>query len=153
MITVDLNGNVLSVDADGNTKPVTTITPNDVISRLEMLGYVVKSEDMKAINYELNKAVAYALNYCNIEYVPTIVNYKIIDVVASWFLYFKKNSGQLEGFNYDAVIRQIKEGDTTLTYGTYASSGETEETRFDKFVKQLKQTLDKWLTPYRRLRW
>jgi hypothetical protein len=72
--------------------------------------------------------------------------------VCGEFLYYKKNSGELEGFNYDAVIKQIKEGDTSITYAV-GQGEDTPENRFDAFVKQLERGYDKWITPHRRLRW
>ena len=72
--------------------------------------------------------------------------------MCSQFLYYKKNSGSLEGFNYDAVIKSIKEGDTTLTYAV-GQGEDTPENRFDAFVKKLELGYDKWITPHRRIRW
>ena len=123
-----------------------------VIDRLKMLGYTASEEDYPHIEYELNLVVNYTLNYCNITKIPEIVEPKLIDRVCSYFLYFKKNSGSLEGFNYDAVVKSIKEGDTTLTYAV-GQGEDTPENRFDAFVKKLEQSYDKWLTPHRRIRW
>jgi hypothetical protein len=92
------------------------------------------------------------MNYCNITTIPEILNPRIIDRICADFLYYKKNSGSLEGFNYDAVIKSIKEGDTTLTYAV-GQGEDTPENRFDSFVKQLERGFDKWITPHRRLRW
>ena len=125
---------------------------NDVISRLKMLGYSPNEDDYPAIDYELNEVTKYTLNYCNITEIPTIIEPRLIDKVCSYFLYYKKNSGSLEGFNYDAVIKSIKEGDTTLTYAV-GQGEDTPENRFDAFVKKLELTYDKWITPHRRLRW
>ena len=124
----------------------------DVIDRLSQLGYTAVDADSKSIDYELEKITNYTLNYCNITTVPTIIKHRLIDRVCGEFLYYKKNSGELEGFNYDAVIKQIKEGDTSITYAV-GQGEDTPENRFDAFVKQLERGYDKWITPYRRLRW
>jgi hypothetical protein len=124
----------------------------DVIDRLNQLGYTVTDSDNKQIDYELEKITNYTLNYCNITTIPTIVEPRLIDRVCSEFLYFKKNSGGLDGFNYDAVIKEIKEGDTTVKYAV-GQGEDTPENRFDAFVKQLERGYDKWITPHRRLRW
>ena len=100
----------------------------------------------------MKKIVDYTLNYCNIQEVPEIIETRLIERVCGEFLYYKKNSGSLEGFNYDAVIKQIKEGDTSITYAV-GSGEDTPENRFDSFVKHLERGYDKWCTPYRRLRW
>lgn len=128
------------------------VSREQVISRLKMLGYTATMEDNDHIDFELNKTTDYVKNYCNITEIPEILDYRIIDKVCADFLYYKKNSGSLDGFNYDAVIKSIKEGDTTLTYAV-GQGEDTAENRFDNFVKQLERGFDKWITPHRRLRW
>ena len=123
-----------------------------VIDRLVQLGYTATAEDNDQIDFELQKIINYTLNYCNITEIPTIINPRLIDRVCADFLYYKKNSGSLEGFNYEAVVKSIKEGDTTLTYAV-GQGEDTPENRFDSFVKQLERGYDKWITPHRRLRW
>lgn len=123
-----------------------------IINRLKQLGYTATDEDAEQIEFELNKFINYSLNYCNITSIPEIVEPRLIDRVCSEFLFYKKNSGSLEGFNYDTVIKRIKEGDTTIDYAV-GSGEDTPENRFDSFVKRLERGYDKWLTPHRRLRW
>jgi hypothetical protein len=125
---------------------------NKVIARLKQLGYTATEEDNDRIDYELQLVTNYTLNYCNITEIPPIVEPKLIDRVCSYFLFFKKNSGSLENFNYDAVIKEIKEGDTTVKYAV-GQGEDTPENRFDTFVKQLERGYDKWITPHRRIRW
>lgn len=123
-----------------------------IIDRLKQLGYFATESDWEQIDFEMQKTINYVLNYCNITTIPTILNERIIDKICADFLYYKKNSSQLEGFNYDAVIKQIKEGDTTISYAV-GQGEDTPESRFDSFVKQLERGFDKWITPHRRLRW
>ena len=132
----------------------TTVTREDIIKRLGMLGYTATEADYDRIDFELQSVVNYTLNYCNISEIPEIVNPKLIDRVCSFVLYYKKNSGEMTGlnFNFDTVIKSIKEGDTQIQYAVDGSS-DTPESRFDAFVRKLEQTYDKWITPYRRLRW
>lgn len=128
------------------------VTRENVIDRLAQLGYEVKADDYRQIDFELEKIINYTLNYCNVQSIPEIINPRLIDRVCGDFLYYKKNSGSLEGFNYDAVIKQIKEGDTSITYAV-GQGEDTPENRFDSFVKHLERGYDKWITPHRRLRW
>lgn len=128
------------------------VTREQVIDRLLQLGYTATAEDHNQIDFELQKIVNYTLNYCNIQEVPEIIEPRLIERVCGEFLYYKKNSGSLEGFNYDAVIKQIKEGDTSITYAV-GQGEDTPENRFDNFVKHLERGYDKWCTPHRRLRW
>ena len=128
------------------------VVRDDVIKRLGYLGYTATEADYDHIDFELQKTIDYVMNYCNITAIPEILNLRIVDRVCGEFLYYKKNSGSLEGFNYDAVIKSIKEGDTTLTYAV-GQGEDTPENRFDSFVKSLERGFDKWITPHRRLRW
>lgn len=128
------------------------VSIEQVIKRLGMLGYNATQEDYSSIEFELNKILSYVKNYCNITTIPEILDPRITDRVCGEFLFYKKNSGTLEGFDYDAVIKSIKEGDTTLTYSV-GQGEDTPENRFDAFVKQLERGFDKWITPHRRLRW
>ena len=128
------------------------VVRGDVVERLCQLGYTVTEEDNPQIDFELGKTINYVLNYCNITDIPEILDPRIIDRVCGDFLFYKKNSGSLNGFNYDAVIKQIKEGDTTIQYAV-GQGEDTPENRFDTFVKSLDRGFDKWCTPHRRLRW
>lgn len=128
------------------------VTREQVIGRLKQLGYTATESDNEQIDYELQKITNYVMNYCNITTIPEIIDPRIIDRVCSDFLFFKKNSGSLDGFNYDAVIKSIKEGDTTITYAV-GQGEDTPENRFDSFVRTLERGTDKWLTPWRRIRW
>ena len=128
------------------------VTREQVVKRLGQLGYVATVEDYEHIDFELNKIINYTKNYCNIEEIPEILDVRMIDKICYEFLFYKKNAGQLKNFNYDAVIRQIKEGDTTIQYAV-GQGEDTPENRFDSFVKQLERGYDKWITPHRRLRW
>lgn len=128
------------------------ITRDDVIARLSMLGYTPGFDDFEYIDFELEKIINYTLNYCNIEEVPEIVKPRLVDRVACEYLFYKKNSGNLDGFDYDTVIKEIKEGDTTLRFAV-GSGEDTPENRFDAMVKRLEKGYDKWITPHRRLRW
>ena len=128
------------------------VTREKVIARLKQLGYTATELDWEQIDYELDMVLNYVKNYCNRIDIPEILDYRIIDRVCGGFLYYKKNSGSLEGFNYDAVIKSVKEGDTTITYAV-GQGEDTPENRFDTFVKQLERGFDKWITPHRALRW
>ena len=128
------------------------VTRADVIDRLAQLGYTATADDYDQIDFELQKFINYTLNYCNIQDIPEIIYPRLIDRVCSDFLFYKKNSGSLAGFNYDAVVKSIKEGDTQVQYAV-GQGEDTPENRFDSFVKQLERGYDKWITPHRRLRW
>lgn len=128
------------------------VVRDDVIKRLGQLGYTTSDADYEQVDFELDKVTNYVLNYCNITKIPDVLDQRIIDKVCGDFLYYKKNSGSLSGFNYEAVIKSIKEGDTTITYAV-GQGEDTPENRFDSFVKSLDRVFDKWLSPWRAIRW
>lgn len=129
------------------------VTRTQIIDRLEQLGYVATESDYDQVDFEMNKIINYVINnFTRTNDIPETLDPRIIDRVCSDFLYYKKNSGSLEGFNYDAVIKQIKEGDTTIQYAV-GQGEDTPENRFDVFVKHLERGFDKWCTPHRRLIW
>ena len=126
------------------------VTREDIVNRLTQLGYKPDETEYEQVDFELKKMCNYVLNYCNIDTIPEIIEPRLIDRVCSEYLFYKKNSGQLEGFDYDFVIKSIKEGDTSITY---AEEDGTPESRFNSFVKQLERGFDKWITRHRRLKW
>lgn len=128
------------------------VSKEQIIKRLKHFGYTAELEDHEHIEFELNKICNYVLNYCNITEIPEIVEPRIIDRVCSEFLFYKKNSGTLNGFNYEVVTKEISEGDTTIKYAV-GQGEDTPESRFDAMVRQLERGFDKWITPHRRLRW
>lgn len=128
------------------------VTAKQVTDRLKQFGYEVTENENSQVDFELNLTIEYVKNYCNITTIPKILDNRIIDKVAALYLFNRKNSGKLEGFDYESVIKQIKEGDTTVQYAV-GQGEDTPENRFDSFVKQLERGFDKWLVPHRALRW
>lgn len=123
-----------------------------IIDRLKQLGYVATESDYDQIEYELQLILNYVKNYCNITTIPDILDYRIVDRVCGAFLFNKKNTGSLDSFDYDIVVKELKEGDTTVKYAV-GQGEDTPENRFDTVVKAMERGFDKWITPYRRLRW
>lgn len=126
---------------------------NQIINRLKQLGYTATEADNEQIDFELTKILNYVVNnFTRTTTIPEILDPRIIDRVCSEFLFYKKNAGSLEGFNYDNVIKSIKEGDTTIQYAV-GQGEDTPENRFDALVKALERGFDKWCAPHRRLVW
>jgi hypothetical protein len=126
---------------------------NQIVSRLKQLGYDATDSDYTQIDFELTKILNYVINnFTRSTNIPEILDLRIVDRVCCEFLFYKKNSGSLNGFNYDAVIKTIKEGDTSITYAV-GQGEDTPESRFDSFLKSLERGFDKWCTVHRRLVW
>lgn len=128
------------------------VTVENVVERLKHFGFEAQDGDLNQIEFELQKIINYTLNYCNISEIPEMIEPRLIDRVCADFLGYRKNSGLLEGFNYDLMIKSIKEGDTQIQYSV-GHGEDTPENRFDTFVRALERGYDKWITPWRRLRW
>lgn len=128
------------------------VVRNDIINRLNHFGITVNETDNDQIDFELQKIINYTLNYCHIDAIPEIIEPRLIDRVCADYLNYKKNTGTLDDFNYDTVIKQIKEGDTTIQFAN-GQGEDTPENRFDSFVKSLERGYDKWITGFRRLQW
>ena len=126
---------------------------NQIVNRLKQLGYTATEADNEQIDFELTKIRNYVINnFTRSNSIPEILDPRIIDQVCCEFLFYKKNSGSLEGFNYDNVIKSVKEGDTTITYAV-GQGEDTPENRFDAFVKSLERGFDKWCAVHRSIVW
>lgn len=134
---------------------INIVDSNSITNRLKHFGYTVSETDYPIIEFELELILNYVVNYCNlptVDDIPKILDHRIIDRVCSEFLMKQKNAGVLEGFNYDAFVKSIKEGDTQINFGT-ENDGDTPESRFDKLVEYLQRGFDKWISRYRRILW
>lgn len=127
---------------------------NDVVNRLEQLGYIVLAEDQNAIEYTIADAESYVKLFCNITTVPESLHYKLVNRVCGVFLMFKKNMGLLNqtNFNFEKAEKSIKLGDTSVTYAI-GEGDMTPEQRFDEAIKALMRDFDKNLVLFRRLVW
>ena len=91
----------------------------DVVKRLESLGYTVNGDqDVWLITFILEKVTDEIQNELNIGEtdIPDGLYYVAVDMICGEFLAAKKGSGQLTGFDVEEAVKQIKEGDTSITY-------------------------------------
>lgn len=91
------------------------ITVDDVTSRLRFFRYDVLDEDVIQIQWLIDKSEQDVLNYCNIDAIPIELKFRLIDEVVGEFLIEKASNDSLP--EVDRVIKSIKEGDVTVTYG------------------------------------
>lgn len=77
-----------------------------------------------------------------------------VSMAAGFFLAAKKAAGQLnlEGVDLDAAVKQIQEGDTSVTFAAGEGS-QTPEQRLDSLIDRLTAGREKELVRYRRLIW
>ena len=125
-----------------------------VTARLQSLGYTVSEGDMFSLTFCMSKVEEHIKNFCNITAVPEGLEYAAVDMVCGEFLAAKKayDPDSLTGFDFDAALKSIQEGDTNVTYALGEGSS-TSESRFDALVTGLIHGYEADLIAYRRLRW
>ena len=68
------------------------------------------------------------------------------------YLSLKKNLGQLEGFDLEAAVKQIQEGDTNTVFAI-GEGNTTPEQRLDTLINYLMNGRTREFIKYRRLVW
>lgn len=128
---------------------------NELITRaralLECLGYAFQEGDEGFLKLCAERVTEEIRCTCNTAEVPQ----ELVQAASGWtaaeFLLGKKSMGRLEGiegFDYEAAVQTIQEGDTTVRYFEHASS----EDRLDQLIARLKPDREALLA-FRRLKW
>lgn len=127
---------------------------NDVIQRLATLGYEFTDADEFAIKYVIQKTENHIKNSCNILLIPEGLYHIAVDMACGYFLYEKKavDADSLKGFNLDAAIKSIQEGDTNITFAINEGST-TNEQKLDALINHLINYGEKHLVSYRCMTW
>ena len=127
-----------------------------VINRLSAFGYTATPEDDYILGFIVDKVKQYILNTCNICRVPKGLYYFAVDRAVGEFLLSKKaaDPDSLTNIDLTAAEKQIKMGDTSVTFGIGAGDGsKSAEQRLDEFIYWLKNWGLNQLGRYRRIRW
>lgn len=125
-----------------------TLLKDDVIERLKAIGYDVTEEDMLSVMFAIEKTVNHIQNYCNIDEIPEGLHHVTVDMACGEFLYIHKQMGTLgEAFDVETAVKQVKVGDTSVSYGT------EDVDQIGKLIDMLKYGHEGDLLCYRRLRW
>lgn len=125
---------------------------DDVVKRLESLGYTATEADAWVLGFIIEKVENHIKNDCNVSEVPDGLHQIAVDMVVGEFLFQKKSTGQLTGFDMEAVVKQVQEGDTSVTYAIGEGSS-TPEQRFDSLVHYLMSYGKGSFASYRRIKW
>lgn len=124
-----------------------------VLFRLDSLGYSVVAGDSWMLGFSIQKVENTIKNSCNTVSIPEGLYHIAIDRVCGEFLFAKKQSGQLgEGFDFEAAVKQIQEGDTNVTFAL-GSGSMTPEQRFEALLAYLMQKGQSEFVTYRCIRW
>lgn len=118
---------------------------------LAALGFTVAVDDALLV-FIGNSVTERVKNETNQSEIPEGLEYLSAEMVVGEYLNLKKNSGELEGFDTEAAIKQIQEGDTNITFALGAGSS-TPEQRLDNLINYLINGRTREFIRYRRVVW
>ncbi len=125
---------------------------DDVKKRLESFGYIVTDADAWVLDFIIKKVENHIKNQCNTSTVPEELHEIAVDMVVGEFLLNKKSRGQLEGFDLEAAVKQIHEGDTSVTFAI-GDGSKTPEERLDELILYLMNYGKGKVAAYRCIKW
>lgn len=124
----------------------------DVTKRLESFGYEVTEADAWMIEFLIQKIENSIKADCNINTIPEELHEIAVDMVVGEFFLNKKSRGQLEGFDLEAAVKQIHEGDTSVTFAI-GDGSKTPEERLDELILYLMNYGKGKFAAYRCIKW
>jgi len=119
-----------------------------IIKRLESLGYEADDADDWLLNFLAEKVSDQIENACNTNEIPDHLFFFAVDMVCAEFLSNKKGVGQLEGFDVQAAVKSINEGDTAIQFAVADGTDPLES-----LLQGMKAGLQEQLVRFRRLVW
>lgn len=122
-----------------------------VISLLKALGVTVPDTD-PLIDFIINSVTERIKNETNQAAIPEGLGFMAVEMVVGQYLKWKKDCGQLEGFDLDAAVKSIQEGDTNITFAIGEGSA-TPEQRLNNLIEYLINGRTREFIRHRRLVW
>lgn len=121
-----------------------------ILQRLACFGYIYQETDNWALVFSIQNVENFIKNNCNTLSIPNGLLNIAVDRICGEFLFGKKQSGQLnEVFDIDSAIKQIEEGDISITFNIE----DTKEARIDKLLNYLKNLGQGEFACYRKMKW
>jgi len=120
-----------------------------LLKRLDELKITHTPEDEGLLKSMLKGARRKLLAQTGQHQLPEALKPAMIDMAAGEYLLFRKSMGSLEGFDCEHAIRQVSQGDTSITYAI-ASEGQAP---VDALVQRLLTPPSALITEWRRVRW
>ena len=124
---------------------------DQVISMLTALGVTGAAND-PLLDMVLNNVQWRIKNLSNLSEIPEGLESLAVSMTVGEYLNIKKCSGQLEGFDLDAAVKSIQEGDTNITFALGEGSS-TPEQRLNSLIDYLINGRIGEIYRYRRLVW
>ncbi len=123
----------------------------DVVALLDAFG-VMGAADDPLLDFIISTVTERIKNETNQPAIPEGLNRLAVEMVAGQYLSLKKGSGQLEGFDLEAAVTQIQEGDTNTVFAI-GEGNTTPEQRLDTLINYLMNGRTREFIKYRRLVW
>lgn len=113
---------------------------------------VRRAEDDLLVYLAVEHTISRVKNLTNQTEFPCGLKHAAVRMAAGEFLRTKKAAGKLEGFQLEAAIKQVQEGDTNVVFAT-GEGTVTPEARLDQLIDYLLNSDREELYRYRRLVW
>lgn len=127
----------------------------DVKDRLASFNIPLSPTDDALLDFNIDKVTNFIKNETNQSEVPAGAYEVAIDMVIYEFLFIKNATGTLDipGVDLNAVsIKTIRDGDTTVDYGSSNNNSENPISRFYNWLDALSHKDQDWGI-WRRIRW
>lgn len=124
---------------------------DDVVAMLTALG-VTGADTDPLLDIFLMNVQQRIMNKINCSSIPEGLEGVAVSMAVGEYLNMKKCSGQLEGFDLDAAVKSIQEGDTNITFALGEGSS-TPEQRLNSLIDYLINGRIGEIYRYRRLVW
>lgn len=123
----------------------------DAVALLNAFG-VSGAADDPLLDFIISTVTERVKNETNQPAIPDGLHRLAVEMAAGQYLSLKKGSGQLEGFDLEAAVKQIQEGDTNTVFAVGEGSA-TPEQRLDVLINYLLNGRTHEFIKYRRLVW
>ncbi|MDD3049723.1 MAG: hypothetical protein PHR06_01105 [Candidatus Cloacimonetes bacterium] len=135
-----------------NSLTITDAFLTDVLKRLESLGYTATDADTWVISFSVQKVENNVKNSCNTTSIPDGLMKAAVDMVCGEFLFTKKGTGKLTGFDISTAVKQIQGGDTSVTFAINEGT-RTPEQRLDLLITYLMNKGRDEFVSFRCIKW
>lgn len=122
-----------------------------VIAMLTALG-VTGAADDPLLDIVISNVQWRVKNETNLKEIPEGLESVAVYMAVGEYLNMKKVSGQLEGFDLEAAVKQIQEGDTNTVFAI-GDGNSTPEQRLDSLINYLINGRTREFYRYRRFVW